>query len=180
MIVVGVDPGGRETGLAVVDYTLLTGKIPTLLASATILRERDGTDLLDLGAGREYLVNVLAGVSAACQDFAVDGIAVEGVRRPSWFHKGKAKPTDPSAIMATSAVAGAVIGRSWSCPLVVVDPVGNGMLLPPAQYPEAIRPKSIAGKDKRRHERSGYDVAMMGSAELARAMNRRERSRPHA
>lgn len=173
MIVVGVDPGARDTGIAVVDYTLLTGRVPTLLASVTITRERDGSDLTDLAAGRPYLTNVLSAVVATCQDYAVDGIAVEGVKRPSARIKGKVKPVDPAAIIATAAVAGAIAGRTWSNPLVVVPPKGNGMLLPPAHYPEPIRPKSIAGKDNRRHERSAYDVAMMGARDLAVALNRR-------
>ena len=43
MIVLGVDPGARSTGLALIDYR--PGVMPTLLASTTVTRARDDSPI---------------------------------------------------------------------------------------------------------------------------------------
>lgn len=159
MIVVGVDPGARETGLAIVRYG--DGE---LLDSATIRRPAR-SPVLDVEP--EYLFEVASAVAAAV-DPDVALLAVERVQRPAWRVAGKVKPTDPSAIIATGIVFGAILGRAWPVPVVIVDPHRNGSrpfgTYPPQLVTEPerrgtgweLRP---AGDGKLRHERSAYDVA---------------------
>jgi hypothetical protein len=154
-VVVGVDPGAVDTGIAVIQGAY--GRPPRLLASATIHRPRAGEDLLDVPPA--YLRDVLSTILEAIRDFDADRVAVEGVKRPSWRVNGKVKPLDPTAIMATSIVLGAILGRAWSAELVVV-PVGrNGNALPLTAYPAPLATNG-KGMDKRRHERSAVDVAL--------------------
>lgn len=151
MIVVGVDPGARWTGLAIVD-----GR--TLLASCTI--ERPGaSELLDVEPA--YLTEIAAGVVDAVRHRGAELLAVERVRRPSWRIKGTEKPLDPTAIMATAVVFGGIIGRGFGVPLVTIPPDGNGSR-PWTTYPAQLRPREGGkGGDKLRHERSAYDVATL-------------------
>jgi hypothetical protein len=65
--------------------------------------------------------------------------------------------------MATGIVFGAVLGRDYGVPVVVVPPDGNGSR-PMPSYPASLRPARGAAKghDSLRHERSAYDVATLG------------------
>lgn len=162
MIVCGVDPGSRSTGVAVIDEG--ARRDSGYLASTTVHRPEDGSELLE--PPRDYLDDVAATILAGIRDHSGDLLAVEGIRRPSWHMDGKAKPTDPSGIIATAIVFGAVFGRPWPVPIVVVPPGGNGRQ-PLAFYPGRLIPpgKTLAqiatmkGKDKLRHERAAFDVA---------------------
>lgn len=168
MIVLGVDPGGRDTGIAVVDVAATAAySTPTLLASTTVHRADDGPLT---HVPETYLRDVLAVILTLREDPAglapdVELIAVEGVEAPNWHHGGKAKPIKPDAIIATAQVLGAVLGRSWTVPVVRVRPGRNGHALPLDAYPGYLATKG-KGQDKRRHERSAYDVACQGPAVL--------------
>lgn len=171
MIVVGVDPGARHTGIAVLDTTLANGPggyppaggVPHLLASTTVTRTDDGP-LTEPPAA--YLLDVLAAIVEVVRDEtrpfdglgSVDLIAVEGVTAPHWHNRGKASPIRPDAIIGTAIVYGAVLGRAWGIPLVTVPPGRNGHALPLTAYPAPLATTG-RGQDKRRHERSAYDVA---------------------
>lgn len=163
MIVVGVDPGAVDTGLVVLDTSpAVTARRPAgsiaLLSTATISRPAEpGRDLLNVPD--EYLIDVNAAIASAVREYAPDLIGVENVKRPAWRVGGKVKPLDPTAIMATSIVLGAVLGRRWTVDLVRVPPDGNGSILPLHAYPEPLATKG-KGHDKRRHERSAFDVAL--------------------
>lgn len=181
MIVVGVDPGARETGVALVDT-----RTREILASTTVRRPAAAQAPI-LEVEPDYLVDVVAVVhayafgtrdpraSAAPYFRDAELVAVEGVRRPSWRVAGKVKPTDPSAIIATAFVAGAVLARSWGVPLVVVPPGRNGSQeygTYPAELVTASERRGsgwelrLAGDGQLRHERSAYDVALAGPFRL--------------
>jgi hypothetical protein len=164
MIVVGVDPGAKWTGISVVG---LGDLYPYLLASTTITRPQDGRELLDVP--RSYLLDVNAAILAGVRDHDAQRIAVETVKRPAWRVKGKVKPLDPTAIMATALVLGSILGRSWPVELVRIPPRANGRLLPLNRYPKPLATDGV-GQDKRRHERSAFDVAL--SARHGRILNR--------
>jgi hypothetical protein len=63
--------------------------------------------------------------------------------------------------MATALVFGAIVGRAWTVPLVAINPGRNGSALPLDQYPDPLATTGKGG-DKRRHERSAFDVATQG------------------
>lgn len=173
VIVVGVDPGGRDTGIAVVDVPAVPAySTPRLLASTTVRRADDGP-LTRIP--RDYLLDVNAAILHYLADpiryglntgTAVELIAIEGVEAPGGFANGRKQLLDPAGIIATAQVLGAVLGRAWSVPVVVVRPGHNGRVLPLTRYPEPLATKG-KGHDKRRHERSAYDCAVHGPA-LAR------------
>lgn len=166
MIVLGIDPGGRWTGFAVIDTAhnhagphggpLIA--TPDLVASSTVERDPEGTMTQ---VPRGYLLDVVATARELVQLYSVDLVSVERVTPPNWHHRGKAKPVRPDAIIATGVVFGAVFGREYGVPIVAVPNVANGRSLPLDRYPTPI---ATAGKgnDKRRHERSAYDVALRG------------------
>lgn len=157
MIVLGIDPGGRWTGLAVVDLTILTS-VPPLLASFTVIRPDRGDPMTQVP--RYYLDDVVSCAVDAVNRFDVDLIGVEGVNKPGGHAKGRrGHIIDPGPIIATGIVFGAVFGRRYACPCHAVSPGRNGSQIPLNRYPA---PLAVTGKgnDKRRHERSAYDVAI--------------------
>lgn len=165
-VIVGVDPGAKETGIAVVDWTFLTAGPPTLLASTTVVRVDDEPLI---APSRAYLHDVRAAVLGALVDYAGEGLGVEGLVRP----KGQVRIIDPSALVATAQVLGAVLGSTYRHPVVSVAPARNGHLFPLHVYPAPIGTRG-KGHDKRRHERSAYDVAVTASNELARILGGRK------
>lgn len=167
MKVVGVDPGGRETGV--------------------ILRSRDtveGVEVIHL-PDREprptstYLNDVLDAVAA----FRVAGrapsgrlpvVCVEGIKKPKWYIDGKAKPMNPETLIGLSMVFGAVLAVYPDA--VIVPPGKNGSKLLRA-YPQELiggahNPRwphpEPQGAGILRHARSAWDVAATGLL-LARA-----------
>lgn len=181
-VVVGVDPGGRHTGIAVIDTTAEPTRpvrgiddvwrtpIPALLSSTTVARpDVEGEPLTYVPAAYLHDVNaaILEAVRApeSVRGWAgdVDLIAVERVETPKGFAGGKRHTIDPAGLIAASIVLGAVLGRSWGIPVVAVRAGGNGHALPLDRYPA---PLATAGKghDRRRHERSAYDVAVRAAS----------------
>jgi hypothetical protein len=160
VIVLGIDPGSRTTGLAVVDHEL--GKPSPVLWSGTITNPGD---LLDMP--EDYLRDVVASALYAVRQYDAERIGVELVKRPSWRVGGKVKPLDPVPIMGTAIVLGAILGRAWTVPIERVQPRGNGHLLPLTRYPDPLATTGKGG-DKRRHERSAYDVAVLAAANRGR------------
>jgi hypothetical protein len=157
MIVVGIDPGGRDTGIAVVDCSLGGTSTPPLLASLTVHRSDKGR--LEQPP-RGYLLDVVGAVLIAVREHGAGMVAVEAVKKPNPHVKRKNGNSiiDPAAIMGTAVVFGAIFGRSWTIPVVAVQPGGNGTYLPLNRYPAPLGTTGM-GNDKRRHERSAYDVA---------------------
>lgn len=160
MIVLGVDPGGRDTGLAVVGDGIPTHQ--SLLASRTV--HRTGATRTLASVPRSYILDVMVATLELVNAAEPRLIAVEGVTRPKGHATGRSGHLiDPSGLLATAQILGAILGRAWSVPVVVIPPGGNGSFLPLARYPEPLATTG-KGNDKRRHERSAYDVAMQGQA----------------
>ena len=170
MIVLGIDPGAVATGLALIDEAPFA--TPLLLDSHTIERgpraEEETGELVDVPD--LYLRHVNADAALWAKNRRVEVVGIEGIRRPSWRHAGKVKPVDPSAIMATGIVLGALRAAMHiaQVPVVIVRPLGNGRLFPLNAYPGPLATDG-AGRDKRRHERSAYDVAVMAAQEHRRS-----------
>lgn len=139
MKVLGVDPGGRWTGLVVVER----GRA---VARATVER---GSRVGDGSTDHDYLDDVVVELDAAHTRYGVELVAVEDVRRP--VPQAGHRPTNPAGIIAAAVVLGRVIG--WADergrPVAIVPPGGHGSS-PRAAYPPELR----------RHERSAYDVAL--------------------
>ena len=176
MIVIGVDPGGRDTGLVVIDDAPpVTRERPAgtieLRWHGTITRPDDGRPIEVVP--RSYLLDVLSTVNDLVRSVdrpsgPVVAIAVEGVVSPTGHAAGrKGHLIKPDGLLATAQVLGAILGRSWSVPVVRVPPGNNGRSLPWTAYPVPIRAKSPAGADNRRHMRSAYDVALLARQTLA-------------
>ena len=160
MIVLGIDPGGAHTGIVVID-SQATGDAG-LLAHTTI----DCHDRPRSHIDRPYLGAIIEWASDACWEYGVHLVAVEGVTRPKGHAAGRAGHLiDPTGLIGTAQVLGAILGQTWPGPLVVIPPGGNGTSLPLNGYPTTIR-GTRAGQDNRRHARSAYDVAFQGQPYL--------------
>lgn len=159
VIVLGIDPGAVDTGLAVVDLTVLTAT-PPLLDWFTVHRAGATKGREMTRPPRSYLRDVLGAAVGFVNRYDVELIAVEGVNAPGGHAAGrKGHLINPGAIIATGIVFGAVFGRSWSCECVAVTPGGNGNMIPLNRYPAPLGTTG-KGNDKHRHERSAYDVAI--------------------
>lgn len=180
MIVVGVDPGARDTGVTIVDtpHTAGTSRPATVLVLASLTVSTPKRPHL-VNVPPVYLRDVCVAITDALSTYGAELIAVEGVTKPTGFAHGRKAMLDPSVLVATGVVFGAVLGRSWGVPLVVVRPGGNGHRAW-ATYPHEVRsaaderaaaatPFAPAGDGQRRHERSAFDVARHGPAALALA-----------
>jgi len=143
--VVGVDPGGRWTGIV-----LRRGD--DICEWSTVTANSDGLPSADYLAAVCNLVILYRGQTGSHPGAVV--IAVEGVKAPN-PHVGM---SNPLGIMGTAMVLGAVLRDFPGA--VVVPPGGNGSG-PMLAYPEALRPTrgKGAGKDGLRHCRSAWDVA---------------------
>ena len=160
---VGVDPGGRTTGVVLVDQG------GALLAHAQLTRkERVGDGSVSVA----YVDRVIGACRRLVDECAAAGegaplVAVEDVRRP--VPQAGSRPTNPAGIIAASWVAGAVIEWARAAGLVVdvVEPAGHGAQTA-AAYPAALR----------RHERSAWDVAMTARLPLRRHLHHAARHLP--
>ncbi|MFN2346028.1 MAG: hypothetical protein ABR616_09980 [Dermatophilaceae bacterium] len=164
MIVVGIDPGGRNTGAVV-------RQGETLLAWQLIVR-RPGSEKVD----GTYLRNVLGGVRRIIGDAGIDPadadayeVAVETVAY--WPEpRGSKVRRNQQHLYGTAMVLGAVLAR-WPRALVVDS--GRGVAnYHPQSYPEQIRPPvNGAGKDRLNHVRAAWDHSHAGET-LAHVRNR--------
>jgi hypothetical protein len=158
LYVVGIDPGGRDTGL-VAGY----GRYPDTLTHAGHTLVRRPNEPL-LAPSPAALTEVIAAahtlLSAAPESADQLLVAVEGLHAPN----PHIRVTDPSGIMATAIVWGAILGTAWPCPLLTVPPGRNGSA-PSAAYPAPLRQAAGGrGRDNARHLRSAWDVAVVGAA----------------
>ena len=155
--VVGVDPGGRTTGIV----AILSGGV---VRTATVTNPGE---LLPLEVG--YLVDVVETVrDMVGGDGSAANLFVEDVKRPSWHVARDAKrgaATDPTGLLATAQVLGAI--RAAFPTAVLVPPRRNGSK-PLGAYPEALvsagerrKPgwQTRVGTGKMRHLRSAWDIA---------------------
>ena len=163
MKVVGVDPGGRSTGI--------------------VLRSRDDVEAVevivrddeeDYRPGSGYLAQVLDVIAAVREKGRSSTgrwpiVAVEDLHRPTGFARGAASghrtPLDPAALIGVAVVLGAVLGVY---PDAIVVPPGKNGSHPLPIYPQALIggphnerwPRAEpAGTGVLRHARSAWDVA---------------------
>lgn len=159
---IGVDPGGRWTGLALVNphHQYVTGLCVTRVTDAPTR----------LGVGNDYLDAVCAGLqelrdhAVAADPQAVVMVALEDVAAPN-PHLGI---TDPADIIRAAFVYGAV--RRDYPGAVIVDLGENGSSFQ-AAYPPPLRKHRSPGATpggftsaERPHMRSALDVAHKGPA----------------
>ncbi len=111
--VLGIDPGARATGLCV-----LSGD--QIVAHRTITSEGE-----IFPAERRYVLAVLEAGATLRQIHDVDLVAVETITRPSWHMKGRAA-VDPTALLATAEVLGAVLGVTGPSTSPKSDPTKTG------------------------------------------------------
>lgn len=133
----GVDPGGRHTGVVVRDG-------PRLLLHHVIA----STDV-------HHVLGELHVIAAAHN---VHVVAVEGVTAPTGFKHGKREPINLAGLIGTATMFGAIVA-TWP-DAVVVPPGGNGSGPRGAYPPELFGPREgPAATGRLRHARSAFDVA---------------------
>jgi hypothetical protein len=156
MIVLGVDPGGRSTGLCLCDGREVIG---------WRLVEREPASAFDF-----YLAAVIRNVQFFRYLQGKARIAVEDLVDPN-PHLGI---TAVRGLLDTAQVIGAIRATFG---VTMVRPGGHGSNLLKSYPPELIGPKEgAAGKGKMRHVRSAFDVAQ-AYAMTARLEARREETR---
>lgn len=176
MLVTGVDPGARWTGIVI-----RSGR--ELLAHEVVTRPKEDS-ISDLGAGldrwrEQVMVAVHSALVTAREHGDEIALAVEGIVAPNPHVRRRdgSSLTDPTAILATAVVFGALL-QEYSGRVIIVPPGKNGSMVMDS-YPLEIRGSGRALKgppmDKNRHARSAWDVA--GAAPfllgVSRSSNRR-------
>lgn len=159
--VLGVDPGGRDTGIILVDGVRVGGR-----------SVRSPGELLPVDQGYiQAVLSEIGGLVAGSSAPHEVVVCVEGVTRPSWHVQASASrgaAANPTGLIAAAVVLGAVLGTYPNA--VVVPPGGNGSR-PLGAYPAGLvsdgeRRKSgwelRVGGGKLRHQRSAWDVAFKG------------------
>lgn len=137
MLILGVDPGGRATGLVLRDGDRFAG-------GGLLVRERG-----------EQLAAYVDSVADAVAQAEADLVAVEAVKPPN----PHVRVTNVSGVLDTAAVFGAVCAVVPAARLVVVQPGGHGSG-PLTAYPaELVGHREREGHGKRRHLRSAWDLA---------------------
>lgn len=142
--VVGVDPGGRQTGLVI--------RAGDKLVDACVLK-REGDEKLPTPG---YLTEVFLGVDDYLERAGFDAIlAVEGLVHP----EPHMDLVNVLGLVGTGMVLAVVIAM-WP-DAVVVRPRGHGDL-PPLAYPEPLRPRARRLGGESKHARSAWDIAGAG------------------
>lgn len=141
LVVVGVDPGGRHTGVVV-------RRGDELLYAETVERLA-GSDRARWAVWCATLV-----IQAGADSLRPGLVAVEDVRQPN----PHVRLTNVAALLDTAAVVGAM---GYAYPRVVLVPPGEHGRGPAAAYPAELIPARGLGRghDWLRHVRSAWDVA---------------------
>lgn len=149
MITIGIDPGGKYTGVSVREGD-------KCLLSSTLVKP-DGT------APIAWAVEVTNMVKEIVDRYPGASIGIEGVTVPNAYNQGKLALNSPKYIIRTAIVVGALAVQYPDA--VIVRPGKNGSQ-PISSYPEVLqgrRPKELEGSNNnagtRNHERSAWDVA---------------------
>jgi hypothetical protein len=151
MIVIGIDPGARYTGVSVRDLA-----DNTILLSSTYVKPED-TQIVSWAI--ELANTIKDEVLSAYPDAK---IGIEGISDPKGYSNGKKSPINPKHIIRAGIVLGALAMMFQEA--VIVPPGHNGSSR--TGYPDVLngrRPKDLPGSAKgagtRNHEKSAYDVA---------------------
>lgn len=137
-VVLGIDPGGHETGVVV-----RRGR--QVLAGELVTAEK--------GMCAGYLREVVGAVSTLAAEHSIAFLAVEDLVHPN-PHLGLA---NVAGLMDTAQVLGAL--RVYFPLLILVRPGGHGSA-PLASYPlELVGVREKRGTGRMRHLRSAFDIA---------------------
>lgn len=143
--VVGVDPGGRSTGMVI-------RRGSDTLVNARVL-VRDGDDKLPTP---DYLTAVFLAVDEYLEEAGDDALlAVEGLVHP----EPHMELMNVLGLIGTGMVLAVVIAMWPEC--VIVRPNKHGAL-PPQAYPEPLRPRARRLGGESKHARSAWDIAGAG------------------
>ncbi|QWS68239.1 RuvC-like resolvase [Gordonia phage VanLee] len=159
-VILGVDPGSRWCGLCVREGRRLLG-----------FEVIENPERVTFPASNAWVGQVLAAVSARIGEFGPDCVAVELLSKPSWHVGGGRAAANPSEVIATAQVLGAVQSLDTAIPVRLCPPgkMGSGPL---GSYPvDLVSPaeqrapnwKMRVGKGRLRHARSAWDVAGHGA-----------------
>jgi hypothetical protein len=166
-LVLGVDPGSKWCGLA-----LVRGQDD--LVAWDLVERPDNQSL------RGWVEETLASAHVLVYNYIVSGYpdsdqvtaSVEAVTTPQSHINGKLRINSPESLIGTAAVMGAFI--AWAAserfPCVLVPPGGNGSGRREG-YPSELwgAREGSAGTGKLNHVRSAYDVALAGWTMLAQS-----------
>lgn len=143
-VVVGIDPGGRQTGIVLLNDRRIEG--------ATVIEKPPG------GGLAEYVADVVAEVRGLVDRHASPTIGVEDLSHPHSHINGKPRVISVDGVIGAAVVLGAILGN-W--PEAVLVPPGHNGDGPLRSYPkELVGEREVAGRGYRRHCRSAYDVAL--------------------
>lgn len=154
LTVLGIDPGGRNTGIVCRRGEDLLG---------WTLCRRQGTARMPDG---RYLSEVRAACTAVLEQAGLDyrdrDAYVVGVEEVAWWPASKQArmagqaPRDQRGLYGTAMVVGGILTR-W--PAAIVVPSGRGVAnLHPGSYPAPIRPPvNGEGKDRMKDVRAAWD-----------------------
>ncbi|MDA8310697.1 MAG: hypothetical protein M0Z46_08790 [Actinomycetota bacterium] len=149
MRILGIDPGGRETGMVVVELDGSQRRAPRVARAVLIERGAGETEAAYVGE----VVGALRELSDGCRLIAVEGLVV-----PTPHLRVIAL----SGLLGAAVVLGAVLATAPSA--TVVPPGGNGSG-PLRAYPgELVGPGERAGAGWRRHLRSAWDIALAAAS----------------
>lgn len=149
-LIVGVDPGGSETGVI--------ARLGNVLHAATLVTKAAGQ------APAEYLAEVLDTVAGHARILHAAAIVVEDVVAPTGRAlDGELRPIEVTGILGTAKTVGALLTLPG---VILVRPAGFG-IGPLELYPaELVGPLERVGAGRRRHLRSAWDIAAAGELEL--------------
>lgn len=161
MLVIGIDPGARYTGVVVRNIAE-----NTILLASTYVKPND----IEIVWWAVNLANRIE--REVLSQYPDAKIGIEGISDPRGYSNGKKSPINPKHIIKAGIVLGALAGKFSNA--VIVPPGKNGSSRTP--YPDVLngrRPKDLPGDSKgagtRNHEKSAYDVA--GEVNLLLANN---------
>lgn len=173
---VGVDPGGRATGIVVRRGT-------ELLWWAVLEREGDDDPVRGVGVAARTVEMVLAGIGTALHHAGPGAhLAVEGVTAPVPHINGKVRIIDPAPTIAAAVVLGGILALHPKAVVVPPNRHGHGLLMayPPELVTDAERRSGLrreAGQSALvRHARSAWDCAGAGPQHLAITIRHRQRT----
>jgi len=153
---IGVDPGGRETGVV-----LRVGR--ECARAVVVVRELD-----EMGPYLREVVDLLAELGADHPPDVRPLVLVEGISHPTGRNlDGKVAPINVDGLIAAAQVIGAIL---VTFPTALVVPPGRHGKAPLIAYPPELRgAREVKGAGRLRHARSAWDVsfAAMPAAVLA-------------
>ena len=145
-LVVGIDPGGKNTGLVVrrgqelIGHEVVTSDTPAI-----------GLPSMD------YMRAVAAAFYRLVHDRFVDVYALEDVTPPRGFKNGRRDAIQPGSLIGVSAMAGFFLSTIPG--VVLIPPARNGSRPLTSYPPQLVGPREKTGGGILRHARSAWDVA---------------------